>query len=97
MRAFNVRAELADGRVLSARTSLRDQTRWEDTARKHKWGTQFENFGLWEAFLTWSALDRAGDYTLGWDAFVDACVQIESTAVPVPPTDAVPSAASTST
>lgn len=95
MRAFTMTVELLDGTVLEVRTSLRDATKWEATSRKHKWGPIGENLALWEAFLAWSALDRAGTWSGTFDQFLDAVAQVTSAVVPVPPTPPAPPADST--
>ena len=75
---------------IQVRTVLRDQQRYEITARKRKWGNQYENFNIWESFLAWSACERKGFTTTEYDQWLDTIESIHSTAVPIRPTPPVP-------
>lgn len=88
MRAFTLTIQMEDGTSHSVTSNMRDQVRFEEQGRKRKWGNQFESIGLWEVFLAWSAMERRGLTSLGFDAFIDTVQQIDSQAVAVNPTHA---------
>lgn len=73
MKRLAVHAEMTDGRVLEATTALKDYLLYETTAKRQKppWGGISESPSRWEAFITWAALRRTGQYTGSFDAFQD--------------------------
>jgi len=85
MKRLNVRAEMNDGTVLETRTALKDYVLFETTSKRQKppWGSISENPSLWEAFVSWAALRRTGQYQGGFESFqndvdlVDATPQAE--------------------
>lgn len=72
MKRLNVRAEMSDGRVLETKTALKDYVLYETTAKRQKppWGGISDNPSRWEAFITWAALRRTGQYSDSFDAFL---------------------------
>lgn len=93
MKRLNVRAEMNDGRVLEATTSLKDYVLYETTAKRQKppWGAVGENPSLWESFVSWAALRRSGQYPGSFDAFQnDADIVDASAEEPVDPTQSDP-------
>lgn len=83
MKRLNVHVELNDGRVLECQTALRDYIRYEETAKKQRppWGGISDNPSRWEAFISWAALKRTGQYTEPWETFVDEAGIVDATAV----------------
>jgi hypothetical protein len=73
MKRLDVHATLFDGTELKATTALRDYILFETTAKRQKppWGGITENPTRWEAFVSWAALRRTGQYTGGFDQFLD--------------------------
>lgn len=89
MKRLNVRAEMVDGRVLETTTSLRDYVLYETTAKRQKppWGGIGDNPSRWEAFVSWAALRRTGQYSDTFEAFLDAAEIVDASAEePVEPT-----------
>jgi hypothetical protein len=94
-RAFAMHVVMADGATFDVRTNLRDQLRYEESARKGKWGDIVDNLLRYEAFTAWSALERSGQYPGKFDEFADAVEQIDSDVIAPVPTPPVLSNAST--
>jgi hypothetical protein len=71
-----------DGRVLEAKTAVRDYILFENTGRRQKppWGGITENPTRWEAFVSWAALRRTGLYQAGFDTFLDEVEVVEAEA-----------------
>ena len=89
MKRLNVRAEMVDGRTLETTTSLRDYVLYETTAKRQKppWGGIGDNPSRWEAFVSWAALRRTGQYSDTFEAFLDAAEIVDASAEePVEPT-----------
>ena len=60
-------------------STLRDQERLSQTARRHKWGNVLETDpGLAIRFMAWAALSRLGRFTGTYDEFLDAAEAIAS-------------------
>ena len=90
MKRLNVRAEMNDGTVLEAKTSLKDYVLFETTSRRQKppWGSISENPSLWEAFVSWAALRRTGQYSGGFESFQNDVDLVDATQdEPVEPTN----------
>jgi hypothetical protein len=80
MKRLDVRAELPDGRTVTARTTVADTMLFERTARKHKWSLNIsENPSTWETFLGWAALRRTGQTDLGYEPFCEEALEITVT------------------
>jgi len=89
VKRLNVRAEMVDGRTLETTTSLRDYVLYETTAKRQKppWGGIGDNPSRWEAFVSWAALRRTGQYSDTFEAFLDAAEIVDASAEePVEPT-----------
>lgn len=73
-------ATLFDGRVLTAKTALKDYILFENTARRQKppWGGISDNPTRWEAFVTWAALRRTGQYGGSFETFLDEAEIVEA-------------------
>ena len=69
-----------DGRVLEAKTALRDYISFETTAKRQKppWGGIQENPTRWEAFVTWAALRRTGQFPGTFESFLDEVEVVEA-------------------
>lgn len=66
---------MADGRTLTATTTMQDYLRWESTAKARGWPVGVaENPSTWEAFLSFAALSRTGQYDGKWEQFQTDCV-----------------------
>jgi hypothetical protein len=82
LKRLDVKAELPDGRVVTAKTTVADTMLYEKTARKHKWSLNIqENPSTWETFIGWAAIKRTGQTDLGYEAFCDEALEI-SVSVP---------------
>jgi len=80
MKRLDVRAEMSDGTVLTAKTTVADTTLFEKTARKNKWSLNIsENPTTWETFLGWAAVRRTGQTELGYEAFCNDALEISVT------------------
>lgn len=93
MKRLNVHAEMVDGRVLETRTSMKDYILFETTAKRQKppWGGIAENPSRWEAFVSWAALRRTGQFSGGFETFLDETDIVDaSTDEPVEPTQQDP-------
>lgn len=73
MKRLHVRAEMADGRVLEAKTMMKDYLLFETTSKRQKppWGGISDNPSRWEAFVSWAALRRTGQYSAGFETFTE--------------------------
>ena len=63
--------ELKDGRTLKADSSSADYLRYEQVAKRHKWGSMTENPAIWEIFIGWAAVVRTGQYDGSWEQFAN--------------------------
>src|SRR3954465_12704213 len=72
MKRLAARVEMLDGRVLEAKTSTADSVLYEAPGRRQKppWGGVSESPSQWEAFVSWAALRRTGQYADNFDAFL---------------------------
>jgi len=89
VKRLDVHVELFDGRVLETKTSLADYVLYETTAKRQKppWGGVSESPSRWEAFVSWAALRRTGQYAGSFDAFLTEADLVDaSTEEPVEPT-----------
>jgi len=88
MKRLNVRVEMNDGRELTTKTSLKDYVSFETTAKRQKppWGGISDNPSRWEAFVSWSALRRTGQYDGTWEQFLDDAAIVDASADEVEPT-----------
>jgi hypothetical protein len=94
--AFTMTVVLEDGRRYEVKTNLKDQLRYEEIARKNKWGPLGDNLVRFEAYTAWSALERSGDINgMKWDEFQAAVEQIDSAVISPRPTTPEPGSAST--
>jgi hypothetical protein len=92
VKRLNVRAELVDGRVLETTTSLRDYVLYETTAKRQRppWGGIGDNPSRWEAFVSWAALRRTGQFADGFETFLDVVDIVDASSEgPVEPTNEV--------
>lgn len=83
---------MVDGRVLETTTSLRDYVLYETTAKRQRppWGGISDNPSRWEAFVSWAALRRTGQYAEGFETFLDAAEIVDASSEdPVEPTNEV--------
>jgi hypothetical protein len=82
VKRLNVHAEMTDGRVLETKTALKDYVLYETTAKRQKppWGGIAENPSRWEAFVSWSALRRTGQYASGFETFLDEADLVDASA-----------------
>ena len=94
--AFAMIVVLEDGERHEIRTNLKDQLRYEEAARKGKWGTLTENLLRYEAFTAWAAMTRLGLTDAKWDDFGDSIEQIDSEVISPSPTRPAPSSEPTS-
>jgi hypothetical protein len=81
---------MADGRVLEAKTVMKDYLLFETTAKRQKppWGGISDNPSRWEAFVSWAALRRTGQYSAGFETFTDEADIVDASAEePVDPTN----------
>jgi hypothetical protein len=82
---------------IEIRTNLRDQLRFEDAARKGKWGPMTDNLLRFETHVAWSACRRTkqipDDTT--YEQFADLVEQIDSTVISPRPTRTEASTGST--
>jgi hypothetical protein len=66
--------------VLEVQTLNPDVMRWEETARKHKWGGITGNEITFTTFIAWAALKRTGmigpDMT--WEKWIPGVLSVES-------------------
>lgn len=69
MKRMHITAEMADGRILKADSTSADYMRYEQTAKRHKWGSMQDNPAIWEIFVGWCALVRTGQYGGTWEQF----------------------------
>ena len=77
------------GRELHAEVDQRDMIRWDLTYKRKSWPASTEAPFIFQAFLAWSALTRAGDLTLTVEEFFDQVISIrEDGATPLGPTPA---------
>jgi hypothetical protein len=93
VKRLNVHAELVDGRVLEAKTALKDYILYETTAKRQKppWGGISDNPSLWEAFVSWAALRRTGQYMDSFENFQNEADVVDASAdEPVDPTQSDP-------
>jgi hypothetical protein len=75
---------------MEATTALRDYILFETTAKRQKppWGGITENPTRWEAFVSWAALRRTGQYPGGFDTFLDEVEVVDaSSEEPLDPTN----------
>ena len=92
MKRLHATAEMADGSVLKADTTTKDYILFETTAKRQKppWGGISDNPARWEAFVSWSAFRRTGQYAGSFDAFLDDVDMVEaSQEIDVDPTQPV--------
>ena len=82
MKRLNVRAEMVDGRVLETTTAMKDYILFETTGKRQKppWGGLSDNPSRWEAFVSWAALRRTGQYAGGFETFLDEADIVDATA-----------------
>lgn len=82
MKRLTITATMNDGRVLEARTAMKDYISYETTARRQKppWGGVSDNPSQWEAFISWAALRRTGQYAGSFDTFLDEAEIVEANA-----------------
>lgn len=80
MKRLHATAEMADGSVLKADTTTKDYILYETTGKRQKppWGGISENPARWEAFISWSAFRRTGQYAGSFDAFLDDVEMVEA-------------------
>jgi hypothetical protein len=73
---------MVDGRVLEATTALKDYVLYDTTQKRQKppWGGLQENPSRWEAFVSWAALRRTGQYGGGFDTFLDEADIVDASA-----------------
>jgi hypothetical protein len=89
--AFRMHVVMSDGTSHDVRTDLRDQLRYEEAARRGKWGPPVENLLRYEAFVAWSACERAGLTTASMDDWSAQVEQVDSEVISPVPTQAGPS------
>ena len=72
MKRLSVHVEMQDGRAFDAKTSTADYVLYETTGRRQKppWGGISESPSQWEAFVSWAALRRTGQFSGSFDAFM---------------------------
>ena len=73
-------------RQITVATDNRDRIRWELTSARQHWPDPTAAPTLWATFLAWSAMKRAGDTRLDFEAFSDTVLMVEADAVSVGPT-----------
>ena len=90
MKRLNVIVELNDGTELKTRTAMADYLRYEETAKRQKppWGSVGDSPSHWEAFVSWSALKRTGQYDGSWEQFKLDAALVDATPEEVDPTTA---------
>lgn len=95
--AFTMTLVMENGERHTVRTNLRDQLRYEETARKGKWGPLTDNLLRYETFTAWSAARRAGIIpdAQPYEQFADTVEQIDSEVISPRPTTPEPSTGST--
>lgn len=71
MKRMHMTVELRDGTILKADSTSADYMRYEQTAKRHKWGSMQENPAIWEIFVGWCALVRTGQYSGSWESFAN--------------------------
>lgn len=72
-----MRVSMSDGAEYTVRVTNRDRVAWDKTAPRHKWGSASEVPFLASTFLAWSAAYREGLTDLKFEAFSDACDDLE--------------------
>jgi hypothetical protein len=80
MKKLDVHATLFDGTELKATTALKDYILFENTAKRQKppWGGPGDSPSRWEAFVSWAALRRTGQYSAGFEQFLDEVEVVEA-------------------
>ena len=69
---------------LTVVTANPDLVQWDETRARKGWPTMTDAPMLWMTFLAWHAARRLGHFTDGWDAFRDACLDIDMEGEPKP-------------
>ena len=87
---MNLTVELEGRERFTVATRPVDNIRFEDTARKHKWGAVQDSPMRYLYFLAYAACTRTGEWDAqsGFDAFMAALVDVspdEDTETPTPP------------
>lgn len=72
-----MRVSMSSGEEFTVRVTNRDRVAWDKTAPRHKWGNAAEVPFLASTFLAWSAAYREGLTDLKFEAFTDACDDLE--------------------
>lgn len=77
---MKITVKLADREPLIIDTRPIDNVRFEDTARKHKWGTIQEAPMRYMYFLAYAACTRTGNYesSRGFDTFMVDLVDVDA-------------------
>jgi len=89
MKKLDIKVEMENGDRFEVTTKTVDYLLWEDTAKKHRWGSFSDSPARWEAFLGWAAIKRMGKYSGTWEEFKSAVDSVEATPVAVEPTNEV--------
>jgi hypothetical protein len=71
MKRMHMTVELKDGTVLRADSTSADYLRYEQVAKRHKWGSMTDNPAVWEIFIGWAAVVRTGQYSGTWEQFAN--------------------------
>jgi hypothetical protein len=88
MKKLEIHIEMENGDAFDVTTKTTDYLLWEETAKKHRWGSFSDSPARWEAFLAWAALKRVGKYEGPWEQFIKQDVDmVEATPVKVEPTN----------
>jgi len=87
VKKLDIKIEMENGDVFEVTTKTADFLLWEDTAKKHRWGTFSDNPARWEAFLGWAALKRLNKYGSTWEVFLKEVDMVEAIPVKVEPTN----------
>ena len=75
-----ISVEMQDGtRYLDRRVLFADKIRLEKTARNNKWDITRDEFTV-QAFLAWAALNREGEISDTYEAFLERVADISFTA-----------------
>lgn len=70
MKRMHMTVELNDGTIITADSAAVDYLRYEQTAKRHKWGSMTENPAIWEIFIGWCAVTRTGQWSGSWEDFI---------------------------
>lgn len=69
--------ELSDGTTGEVTVQNRSLIAWDETRGIRKWPDAKEAPTLWQTFLCWHALTRAGEYDGKFDQFKDECEALD--------------------